>query len=255
MKKSIITMLCLGTYCLSLAQVEKGRLAILGGVGANIDQEKLKPSTSSTPTNIEDETTNVRLSFSPGINYFIKNGLAFNISTNLGYSNSKVENNDILAANFNNNFNLNKFQSNNYGFQVGLVKYNRLSENFYFTLGGSLNYNYEIRKNDYTYAYRTGSSEEVNDNYTTSNLNNIGIYFTPGLSYFVSKKLAFGASFGSVGGGYQWGTERRERYDMITPVGGATTTAYNEGFRDLTKFNLNLNLFSSLGLGVQYFIK
>jgi hypothetical protein len=68
------------------------------------------------------------------------------------------------------------------------------------------------------------------------------------------KKIALNANFGNIGGGYSWGNQRLETYTENTN-GGVTSTNYKEEFADKSKFDFNFSLVSSIGLGVQYFIK
>jgi hypothetical protein len=253
MKKLWMTALLVSTFQYSDAQVEKGRIGIGGMLNVDFTSSKQAITSSNAVTGGNNDNTFVDFIGSPGVMLFLKNGLALNSSVNIGYSNRNW-NDDRYNALSGGNSNYDNSKMNSYGIQTGLTKYNRLFDNFYFTISGNLGYVYELVNSENGYASASIIGRYSSENYGRSNVNSLNLFITPGFSYFVSKKIALNANFGNIGGGYSWGKGYMENY--ITDVyNGVTTTSISEQNSDVSKFNFRFRLASSIGLGVQYFIK
>jgi hypothetical protein len=183
----------------------------------------------------------------------IKNGLALNSGVSIGYSNRKW-NDDRYDALSGGNGNYDNSKINSYGIQIGLAKYNRLFDNFYFTISGNLGYVYELVNSEFGYSSASIIGSNLSENYGRSNLNNLNLFITPGFSYFLSRKIAINANFGDIGGRYGWGNGNTENY-FTNVYNGFTTVTNSDQNRDVSEFNFRFRLASSIGLGVQYFIK
>ncbi len=253
MKKLWMTALLVSTLQYSEAQVEKGRIGIGGMLNVDFTSSKQATTSSNAVNGGNNDNTFVDFIGSPGVMLFLKNGLALNSSVNIGYSNRKWDDESYNALS-GSNYNYDNYQMNSYGIQTGLTKYNRLFDNFYFTISGNLGYVYELVNSEYGYTSVSIISRYSSENYGRSNLNNLNLFITPGFSYFVSKKIALNANFGNIGGGYSWGNRNTENY-FTNVYNGVTTVTNSDQNRDVSEFNFRFRLASSIGLGVQYFIK
>jgi hypothetical protein len=253
MKKLWMTALLVSTLQYSDAQVEKGRVGIGGMFNVYFTSSKQATTSSNTITGGNNDNTFVDFTGSPGVLLFIKNGLALNSGVSIGYSNRKW-NDDRYDALSGGNGNYDNSKINSYGIQIGLAKYNRLFDNFYFTISGNLGYVYELVNSEFGYSSASIIGSNLSENYGRSNMNNLNLFITPGFSYFLSRKIAINATFGDIGGRYGWGNGNTENY-FTNVYNGVTTVTNSDQNRDVSEFNFRFRLASSIGLGVQYFIK
>ena len=150
--------------------ITKGTWSIGGQTSLNIFDNE------SNNNNITDSANGVSFSLTPDVGYVIKNNLILGLGLGYGYSESENDNSG------------NSFYRNTFIVSPYIQKFYPINNKLFFTLRGELKYSRSNLKN-YSSSF----------NNSTSNRSNYFAGIRPGVSFFVSKKIALDATFGALG--------------------------------------------------------
>lgn len=171
MKFIITTIVGLFITASSFAQLTPGSFVLGGGVGLGI---------SKLPTQGYD-AQNVNFTVYPGIGKFTSEKYLFEGGLGYGYYSHKSTN--VVGSSFN--------QSNNsYSIRFGVTRFFPIFDQLYLTVGAFVMPTYSATKGENV------SSSGIQSNSSRSNISG-SVIISPGLSYFVNRKLML---FAQVGG-------------------------------------------------------
>ncbi|CAM1348948.1 outer membrane beta-barrel protein [Tenacibaculum halocynthiae] len=213
MKKIIIAAIFIASGILN-AQENKGVTKIEKGTW-NFTTDLSVYSFNRSYDQIKNENSTFSFNITPKLNYFIGDNLSLGFG--IGYN---YRNND----NTDNNQNLTTQNTNTFSFNSYIKKHYFIVSNLSFFLQGEVN-------------YQTGKTKTIfqnSSNIPTSDINTFFIGIRPGVSYFLTNKIAIQAYFGSLG------------YTNTTIKNG---TSFKE---NQNRFDLNLNS-SQLIFGMSYY--
>ncbi|MER2997526.1 outer membrane beta-barrel protein [Pontibacter populi] len=198
----------------AFAQTTQGTIVISGSLGIN--RNNVKSENLYNPRT----TTLTSVSLTPGVGYFINDGLELGASFGLNYSTYKLDSNkesDTYKS---------KDTNTRFDFSPFIRKYFMLSDKFAFT--GTASAGFSIGKHEFE-----GSTSPIT---IESSTKGAFAYITPGVYYFPTEKIGLSATFGSLG------------YS-------ATTWKSEEGSNKEVQSDFGLNLSSStFGIGFSYYI-
>ncbi|KIC63880.1 outer membrane beta-barrel protein [Chryseobacterium taiwanense] len=208
-------------FGLSNAQITRGNVYLTGQIGYSKKENK----------NIDVKIETLKII--PTIGFFIGSNLS--IGTGIGYTNSKSNTFEVIAANPNLFFITTRENRSAVVVNPFVRKYWTLSENLYFF--GQLEIPMEFGKTE-TYEYVSNVSNPINGIYSVNpatdiktNYTSIGVNVKPGLDYFLNKNWSIEATIGEFG------------YKNLK---------YKEtDAKALNNYNFGLNL-SSITFGVKY---
>jgi hypothetical protein len=171
-------------------------------------------------TNLTYRSSTNNYSINPKLGDFIADNVVLGLGAMYTYSNSKnTQESDTTSY-------TNQTTSHRLQFAPYLGYYIQLSDKFYFSITGSMGY-------QFTLAYHRTGTNLADDKEDKSY--ELRAALMPGITYFIHKKFALQASVGSIYYAYTHGKD------------------FTNSYSDTNEGGLNFNL-STISLGVQYFL-
>lgn len=214
MKKIIIAAIFIASGILN-AQEKKGISKIEKGTW-NFTTDLSLYNFNQSYDQIKNESSTFLFNITPKLNYFIDDNLSLGFG--IGYNYRNIDNID-------NNQNLTTQNTNTFSFNSYIKKHYFIASNLSFFLQGEITYQTGKIKNSF----------QNSSNTLTSDINTFFIGIRPGVSYFLTNKIAIQAYFGSLG------------YTNDTIKNNSNSLKENQ-----SRFNLNLNP-SQLIFGLSYY--
>lgn len=189
MKKILLSISLLATSITVAQNNETPKPSIEKGtwvVNTNINYYN-RESDIEIDTEYSNKTKSTHFSFTPNIGYLITNNLEVGIGTGIGFSESESESTrDDVSGDT---------KSNNYYIRVStyIKGYKPINDKLFLFLKGELSYSNQNQN----YSYYNSDIESYNNNDSKSNNYFIGI--RPGVTYFMSKRIAMEFSLGNLG--------------------------------------------------------
>lgn len=153
----------------SNAQIMRGTSVISGDLSASYSTDEWTDGTAKY----------LDFSLIPSFGYFLADNFQLNIALEVNYSTSKTPYMNLGE---------NKDETLSYYFVPSVKFYKAVTDKFYFNLG--IFFRYGMRDTKYTPYFGT----ETKRNFST-----IGMGIQPGFTYFVTDKIAFTSSLGTIG--------------------------------------------------------
>jgi hypothetical protein len=228
MKKCFLILLTVCAVQTSYSQTEKGKMFIGGQVTLSGN------TTSNSDTSYKSDNNSIGFTVAPNFGYFIMDNFAIGANVNLGVSNStqKQDYPNQTPSEY-------TYKYNTLSFGIGGFAryYINITDNFKFYFNGGINYLHQTKKTTY-------SNNDPNYVYSTSNpanqvtpINNISLFISPGVVYFVTPKIGIQAAFGNI------------NYSYSSSKNTSLTYANHS---NSSSFGVNLNL-SAFALGLNYY--
>lgn len=228
MKKIILFLIVIFSISNVYSQIEKGKKYIGGGISLSSRSNSYLDSIYTSSSN------SFSFQLQPNFGYFITNNIAISANISFGIANSTQK---FKSPYYGPNDNINKNNSIAIGAGVFAHYYKKIFDKCYLSFNGGFMYRYEIEQlkktngdPNYIYPSDDPANQEIvfHDN---------EVYIYPSVTYFMTPKLAFFTSFGSLGYYNSKSVNNSLNFD------NNIKTSY---------FNLDFNL-SSLGFGVNYY--
>ncbi|MEP6795270.1 MAG: hypothetical protein ABJB16_13150 [Saprospiraceae bacterium] len=228
MKKILILSTIFLIHMQSYAQTEKGNIFLGGQLNLFISNW-----TISDNNNVGTSQT-LNFSIAPNIGAFIKDNLAIGLAINIGNSNNKNVYDPVSPLAFGSTI---KNSTMNYGVGIFMRSYKKITNNFYFSINGQLNYLSQPGKTE-------DISEDPNVVYPPSSpaiqyirSSTIGVTIAPGLDYFITPHLGLRATFGNL---------------FFNTSTTKNITLQNDNKQTVSNYGINLNI-STFSFGMNYY--
>jgi hypothetical protein len=224
MKKIILVLIPLILSTVSMAQINKGALLYEGTVAFYVNNSGSEYSQSISP----QEQNYTQFSFSPKVGLFTSG--TFLLGIGLSYEFQKSENtSSTFGPNQTSTTKSNVFLLNPY-----VRKYIKLGDKLFFTITGNSFAGFGKASNELKY--------DGNDLDTKSDILDLRLNVTPGLTYFLTNQWAITANFGQLF--YTYRKQEFESSDFTI----YQTKSTNHYFGGSLQFN-------TFGIGVQYIVR